>query len=192
MNNVNELLLKCIKSREELTEPKLRLRPLLKVMGMEGYIKLCSRRIVEADLIDGEDIDFNLCDPYDLIFTADGIILASDILKGYCDERKLKEMLGVLKQTRKLYDTVNYQALLLQTLDTSELKDMRNKKNSDNLSDDAMNQISKFAAAELRARRIYNVALRKISYIVYLLKTYMRYRWLRRFIRQVQDIDSAN
>ena len=189
MNDVDTLLLNRIKSREELGEPKVQLRPLLRNMGMEGYIKLCSRRIADAKLIDGKNIDIDIRDPYNLILTGDGILIASDILLGYCDEKKLRDVLSVLIKTRRLYRNINDQALMLSSLDNSTLRDMKKKRNAEEISSDRMNQVSKFAAAELEARRIYNVVLRKFSYSMYFIRAYLKCRCLLKIMNQIQHVE---
>jgi len=191
MNSVDELLLKCIKNREELAEPKIFLRPLLRGMGTEGYIKLCSRRIAEADLIDGKNIDFDLNDPYNIIFTGDGILIASDILLGYCDEKKLRDVLGLLLQTRRLYRNINDQAMFLKTMETQTLRDMKKGRDTSDLPEDTKQRVINMASAELKARRIYNIVFRKISYGIYWLKTYLKYRCLLKFMSQLQDVEKA-
>lgn len=161
MANMNEMMINSIRNREPLSEPLIGLRSLLKAQGTEGYIKLCAKRISESKLIDGIAIIVDLSDPFNLLMTCEGMKSAFDIIKGYCDENNLKDYIKALDNTRQYFNKINEHAAYFRLLNNSILRDMKKKKNLNNsLSPEEINEISVFAAEELKARKMHNKLIR--------------------------------
>ena len=64
--------LEAIRSRRGLEPVKISLKKLLASGGMEHYLNLCSDRLADELMIDGEDTAFNFTDFPDILFTSDG------------------------------------------------------------------------------------------------------------------------
>lgn len=158
-----ELLIDCIKKREELPDPRIGLRPLLKEEKMESYIKLCVDRIRTAGLIDGKAIDFDLADPYNLLLNADGMANAFDILTGYCDEKVLEQYMSILKLHRKLFIAINEQAIGYRQTKKSALRNLARTDFGEDASLEALSFIGRAAKAELDARKLHNVVIRNFG-----------------------------
>ncbi len=158
MQNLNDLLINCIRTREPLPEPTIGLRALLEAEGTAGYIKLCAKRISDAKYIDGKIIDLDLTDPYNLLMTYEGMFASSEILEGYCDHERLQNYIKALMHASKCFEKINRQASDYRLLSKGTLRVIKNHGVNDNSVD---NTIKNLAAEELKARKMHNVIIRK-------------------------------
>lgn len=76
-------MIRAIRSRKDLEPTLISLRKLLASDNMEHYLNLCSDRLVDELMIDGEDTAFNFADYPDILFTSDGLFRCRHILENY-------------------------------------------------------------------------------------------------------------
>lgn len=190
MGEYKELLINCIRNREQLPEPTIGLRSLLKAEGTEGYIKLCVKCISEAGLIDGDTIDIDISDPYNLLMTYNGIEKGFGILNKYCDENRLNHYISRLIDISHIFKLVNEQLLYYKLLDNKTLRKMKDKMFTDqSVSPDEADKISFIATEELNARKIHNLIYRKINIIIERIRVLWKYRKTVMFLYESQDIE---
>ena len=76
-------MIRAIRSRKDLEPKVISLKKLLASGGMEHYLDLCSDRIADELMIDGEDTKMNFADFPDILFTESGLFDCRHILENY-------------------------------------------------------------------------------------------------------------
>lgn len=179
-NDVQSLILNCIKHRKVLKEPTLSLYNILKANGMETYSRLCARRIIDKELVDGCSIDYNINNPEDLLLSAKGIVTSKDILEGYCDHEKINSYINLLDDIGMIYAHVNHQVGMLRVMNIPTLFSLL-KTNRQIEFDNYTVNIDKIIKAELRARLPHNLIKQRIKKLCSTIFMMWRYRKLYAF-----------
>ena len=94
-------IITAIRSRKDLEPVKISLRKLLASGGMEHYLNLCSDRLADELMIDGEDTAFNFADFPDILFTSDGFFDCRHILENYLPLDTLADTWQLLRETER-------------------------------------------------------------------------------------------
>lgn len=158
MNKEDEKILIAIKRREPIEEPFLKLSKILDIGKTGNYLSLCSDRIADAELIDGESVRIDFLNFHDLLLTAEGVRVCREILEGYVSDDILKDAYEALCEEAAVRESVNYIARLLREMKWSEL--FHTYKNSEE-------RIRNLVVAEIRERLILFGCREKIHSLFY-------------------------
>ena len=74
-------MIRAIRNRKNLESPVISLKKLLASGGMEHYLDLCSDRLADELMIDGEDTKMNFADFPGILFTESGLFDCWNILE---------------------------------------------------------------------------------------------------------------
>lgn len=113
-----EKVFHAIKTREPLEAPFLSLGLILKTGGIEaaGYLGMCSDRIAEADLIDGEDVKIDFINFPDLLLSADGVRECRNILENYVSKDIISDAFEALCHEESIRAEISILAAKLREL----------------------------------------------------------------------------
>lgn len=114
-------LITCIRERREIEPAKISLQKLLEQANMKNYLKICSNRIADARLIDGKEVEIDFANFPNLSLGQNGIINCIDILSGYIDKDKIKQISGELKRENEARELMNRQIRLLRLMKRGDL-----------------------------------------------------------------------
>lgn len=178
MQNFETMLTNCIKNRDQMDQPLINLRRLMKENGTEGYLKLCRRRIIEASPADLDNIRMDISDPENLMLTTEAIKQHKDILEGYIDAECLQKTMEDMHYLEKIFKCINDQSNMFRLLDRPTLRAIAKGINAANISPDTMDKLQALAKEELKARRFYRKAARKIAQTLDKIKAIWHYRRL--------------
>lgn len=109
-------MITAIRSRRNLDPTLISLRKLLASGNMEHYLELCSDRIAENEMIDGEDTRINFTDFPDLLFTSDGLFDCRHILENYLSVDALIDTWQLLREVERNNEEVNSMAAALRKM----------------------------------------------------------------------------
>lgn len=109
MNSADERVMLSIRNREPLCEPFLKLSLILKTGGIEtaGYLGMCSDRIADAKLIDGEDVMIDFANFPDMELTAAGVRTCQEILRCFVSDEVIADAQEALSRERGTRARVN-------------------------------------------------------------------------------------
>lgn len=116
-----EKLNRYIWRRENVPNVSVNLRKLLRQADMEQYLEVCSNRIADAQLLDGENVEIDFLDFPNLLLDVYGITYCYDILKGYINESTLEAYKQYAICEQKIIDGINKQLEILRMYDTKSL-----------------------------------------------------------------------
>ena len=113
-----EKVFHAIKTREPLETPFLSLGLILKTGGIEavGYLGICSDRIAEAELIDGEDVRIDFINFPDLLLSADGVRECRKILENYVSKDIIADTFEALCHEESIRAEISMLATRLREL----------------------------------------------------------------------------
>lgn len=156
-----EKVFHAIKTREPLETPFLSLRLILKTGGIEaaGYLGMCSDRIAEADLIDGEDVRIDFINFPDLLLSADGVRECRNILENYVSNDIIADAFKALCHEESIRAEISILAAKLRELGAVNLIKLYVKCGD--------KQIRQFVAAEAYHRFFLSGILRKLRSLFY-------------------------
>ncbi len=119
----DERILYAIKTRQPLEAPFLSLGLVLKTGGVEaeGYLGMCSDRIAEAELIDGENVRIDFVNFPDLLLSADGVKKCQEILENYVSNSIITDAFEALCDEENIRAEINMMAGTLRGLGTIAL-----------------------------------------------------------------------
>lgn len=103
-------ILIAIRSRKDLDPVKISLRKLLASGNMEHYLNLCSDRLAESEMIDGENTQINFADFPDILFTTDGFFDCRHILENYLPFDTLADAWQLLIKAEQENEEINRMA----------------------------------------------------------------------------------
>lgn len=162
---------------------------MLRNANMENYLDVCSNRISDNDLIDGEHIEIDFLDFPSLNLDYIGLAKCDDILKGYIDEDILDKTYDVLYDLQSLVDNTNTQLDIIRKCNLKTLLSMIfvNKKAVEDERfkhlEKILRQIRGQAIRELFSRTIFNKARLKIVDVCFNVYFNIRYFRLASFFR---------
>ena len=92
--------------------------------GMEHYLDLCSDRLADELMIDGEDTKMNFADFPDILFTESGLFDCRHILKNYLSVDVLMDAWQLLLDKECINREVNSVAAAFRKMKLRKLLDM--------------------------------------------------------------------
>lgn len=150
-------MMEAIRQRKDLTPALISLRKLLASADMEHYLDLCSNRLAEEKMIDGENVEINFSDFPDLLFNSDGFFECRHILENYLSADILADAWQLLHDAERKNNEINSLAAAFRKMKLQELwkcyKAMK--------SDEAGQLARKWIAAEAWNRTLFSSIGRK-------------------------------
>lgn len=157
--------LEAIRSRRDLEPVKISLRKLLASGGMEHYLNLCSDRLADELMIDGEDTAFNFTDFPDILFTSDGFFDCRHILENYLPFDTLADTWQLLIKAERENSEINRMAADFRKMKLLDLMKYYIKwqthKTKDDSEREAKQLVCQWIAAELWSRSFFSSIWRK-------------------------------
>lgn len=157
--------LEAIRSRKDLEPVKISLRKLLASGGMEHYLNLCSDRLADELMIDGEDTSFNFTDFPDILFTSDGFFDCRRILENYLPFDTLADTWQLLIKAERENSEINRMAADFRKMKLLDLMKYYIKWQSHKTKDDSEREakqlVCQWIAAELWSRSFFSSIWRK-------------------------------
>lgn len=157
--------LEAIRSRRDLEPVKISLRKLLASGGMEHYLNLCSDRLADELMIDGEDTAFNFTDFPDILFTSDGFFDCRHILENYLPFDTLADTWQLLIKAERENSEINRMAADFRKMKLLDLMKYYIKWQSHKTKDDSEREakqlVCQWIAAELWSRSFFSSIWRK-------------------------------
>lgn len=201
----NDILYKHIISRKDIPHRRISLRLMLRNSKTEEYIGICSDRIADDYLIDGEHIEIDFLDFPNLIFDCVGMMMCYEILSGYVSEEFLDFTWEYAHSTDHIIDGQNKQLALYRSCSIKNLlvmwlfakKTLKKSGMINSYSDSVVKQISKSARLELFSRSIFHKMYLCISQKLIDLYFSVKYRSLVKIItnsfeKAIQDEKEHN
>lgn len=121
MNKANEKIMTAIRQRGDLCDPFLTVGKILETGGMKNWTNSCCSRIVDAELVDGEEIRIDFLNTPDLQVTASGMRKCRDILESYVSQDVLKDAHEALCLEESVRYHINEVARILREMKWRDL-----------------------------------------------------------------------
>lgn len=157
--------LEAIRSRKDLEPVKISLRKLLASGGMEHYLNLCSDRLADELMIDGEDTAFNFTDFPDILFTSDGFFDCRHILENYLPFDTLADTWQLLIKAERENSEINRMAADFRKMKLLDLMKYyikwQSRKTKEDSEREAKQLVCQWIAAELWSRSFFSIIWRK-------------------------------
>lgn len=157
--------LEAIRSRKDLEPVKISLRKLLASGGMEHYLNLCSDRLADELMVDGEDTAFNFTDFPDILFTSDGFFDCRHILENYLPFDTLADTWQLLIKAERENSEINRMAADFRKMKLLDLMKYyikwQSHKTKDDSEQEAKQLVCQWIAAELWSRSFFSSIWRK-------------------------------
>ncbi|MCI8564957.1 MAG: hypothetical protein HFI39_01340 [Lachnospiraceae bacterium] len=170
MDNVEEKVMTSIRSREPLCEPFLRLSKILEVGKLPaGYLRLCSDRIADAELIDGEDVRIDFVNFPDMELTAAGVRTCRKILECYVSDDMIADAHEALTEEKAERAHINIISRTLREMNLYGLARALIKSDT---------RIRQFVIAEIFQRSVLIWCFRKIRNACYDILVRIKYHGL--------------
>lgn len=167
--STDEKIMEAIRKREPLEEPYLNVSKILEAGGSGMYLSLCSDRIAESELIDGEDVCINFVDFPDLLVTAEGVRVCREILECYVSKGIVLDAYKALCNEAELRESINAYAKMLRDIKLVGLFRMYIKSAKGD---------RRYVAAELCQRFILAGCIRRVRGLYYDIFVRIKYRGL--------------
>lgn len=184
-------LTESIRIRKDLDPVKISLRKLLASGGMEHYLNLCSDRLADELMIDGEDTQINFTDFPDILFTSDGFFDCRHILENYLPFNALADAWQLLIEAERENREINRMAADFRKLKLQDLLKYYIKWWSQETKDDSEREakrlVCQWIAEELWGRSFFSVIWRKTKGALIRLYVNMRYKWLFDIVRTAAE-----
>lgn len=184
MNSADERVMLSIRNREPLCEPFLKLSLILKTGGIEtaGYLGMCSDRIADMQLIDGEDVMIDFANFPDMELTAAGVRICQEILQCFVSDEIIADAQEALSRERGTRARVN---LISQTLRQMSLWGLARAFMKSDAS------IRRFIVTEACQRLILVRCFRKMSSVYHSVRVRIKYHGLLSLVGRIAA-DAAN
>lgn len=160
-------MIRAIRSRKDLEPTLISLRKLLASDNMEHYLNLCSDRLADELMIDGEDTAFNFADYPDVLFTSDGFFRCRDILENYLPFNTLADAWQLLIEAERENREINRIAADFRKMKLMDLMKYYIKWQSHKIKDDSEREakrlVCQWIAAELWSRFFFSGIWRKVK-----------------------------
>lgn len=180
-------MLIAIRSRKDLEPAKISLRKLLASGGMEHYLNLCSDRLAEHEMIDGEDTTFNFVDFPDVFFTTDGFFNCRHILENYLPFDTLADAWQLLIKAEQKNKEINHMAADFRKMKWRNLLKYYAKwnlhKTNENTEQEAKQLVLQWMAMEMWSRTFFAGIWRKSKEALTHIYVSWKYRGLFNIIR---------
>ena len=172
----NELVIEAIRNRKPLQAPAISLVKMLEISNTQAFLRACTERILDKELFDNDSIKIDIEIPYNLMFTAKGLIKAEGILKSYVSDEKLNEFIEDLKDYDAIIKSAGTLAHLLSMMSNSTLRMIAHAKYNGLPLSDIKEDMQIWATEELRQRNPFRIIGRNIRYIAENIRTIIKYR----------------
>ena len=183
--------LEAIRSRKDLEPVKISLRKLLASGNMEHYLNLCSDRLADELMIDGEDTALNFADFPDILFTSDGFFDCRRVLESYLPFDMLADTWQLLIEAERENEEVNRMAADFRKLKFRDLLKYYIKWQSQETKDDSEQEakrlVCQWIAAELWSRSFFSGIWRKAREALLQLYVSWKYKGLFDIMRNVAE-----
>ena len=157
--------LEAIRSRKDLEPVKISLRKLLASGGMEHYLNLCSDRLADELMVDGEDTAFNFTDFPDILFTSDGFFDCRHTLENYLPFDTLADAWQLLIKAERENSEINRMAADFRKMKLLDLMKYyikwQSRKTKEDSEREAKQLVCQWIAAELWSRSFFSSIWRK-------------------------------
>ena len=184
-------LTEAIRSRKDLEPVKISLKKLLASGGMEHYLNLCSDRLADELMIDGEDTAFNFTDFPDILFTSDGFFDCRHILENYLPFDILADAWQLLIKAERENSEINRMAAYFRKMKLLDLMKYYIKWQSHETKDDSEREakrlVCQWIAAELWSRSFFSGIWRKAREALLQLYVSWKYKGLFDIMRNVAE-----
>ena len=158
-------LTEAIRSRKDLEPVKISLKKLLASGGMEHYLNLCSDRLADELMIDGEDTAFNFTDFPDILFTSDGFFDCRHILENYLPFDILADAWQLLIKAERENSEINRMAAYFRKMKLLDLMKYyikwQSHKTKDDSEQEAKQLVCQWIAWEVWSRSLFSGIWRK-------------------------------
>ena len=158
-------MIRAIRSRKDLEPVRMSLRKLLASGGMEHYLNLCSDRLADELMIDGEDTALNFADFPDILFTSDGFFDCRNVLENYLPFDTLADAWQLLIKAERENSEINRMAADFRKMKLLDLMKYYIKWQSHETKDDSEREtkrlVCQWIAAELWIRSFFSGVWRK-------------------------------
>lgn len=170
-------MIRAIRSRKDLEPTVISLKKLLASGGMEHYLDLCSYRLADELMIDGEDTKFNFADLPDILFTESGLFDCRHILENYLSVDALMDAWQLLLGEERIKREVNSVATAFREMKLRKLLRMyKNHKSSK--SGETGQLVRKWIMWEMWSRTPVSGIWRKVREILARIHVRVKYKWL--------------
>ena len=170
-------MIRAIRSRKDLEPKVISLKKLLASGGMEHYLDLCSDRIADELMIDGEDTKMNFADFPDILFTESGLFDCRHILENYLSVDVLMDAWQQLLDEERINREVNSVAGAFRKMKLRKLLKMyKNQKLSK--SGESGWLVRKWIMWEIWSRTPLSGILRRTNEILARIHVRVKYKWL--------------
>lgn len=143
----------------------LNLKEAMSENNTESFLRLCSKRIIDANLVDGKMVLIDINHPDNLYITADGLLLCQEILEGYIDEKNIRKYMEDMLSLRSVFRGINDQANYLKRQSKTLLWAIATDKEMVNVKPERREEIKTLVKEELKARSIPATISRKVRYL---------------------------
>lgn len=158
-------LTESIRSRKDLPPAYISLKRLLEKGGMGHYLNMCSDRLAENEMIDGEDTQINFADFPDILFTSDGFFDCRYVLENYLSFDMLVDVWELLIETEQENSEINRMAADFRKLKLRDLLKYYIKWQSNKVKDDSEQEakwlVCQWIATKLWSRSLFSGIWRK-------------------------------
>lgn len=170
-------MIRAIRSRKDLEPPVISLKKLLASGGMEHYLDLCSDRLADELMIDGEDTKMNFADFPDILFTESGLFDCRHILENYLSVDMLMDAWQLLLDKERINREVSSVAAAFRKMKLRKLLDMyKNQKISKPGGPGRI--VRKWIMWEIWSRTPLSGIWRKVMGIFARIHVRVKYKWL--------------
>lgn len=170
-------MIKAIRGRKDLEPTVISLKKLLVSGNMEHYLELCSGRIAESKMIDGQDTKMNFADFPDILFTESGLFDCRHILENYLSVDVLTDAWQLLLDEERIKREVNSVAAAFRKMKLRKLLKMyKNQKLSK--SGESGRLVRKWIMWEIWSRTPLSGIWRKVKEILARIHVRVKYKWL--------------
>lgn len=181
----------AIRSRKDLPPVHVSLKRLLEKGGMANYLNLCSDRIAENEMIDGEEVSFNFADFPDIIFTSKGFFACRHILENYLPFDMLADVWQLLIEEERENRETNSMAEAFRKMKLRELLKYYMEYQSRNTKDDtereAKHLVCQWIAWEIWSRSVFSGIWRMAKEAITRLYVNVKYKRLFDIMRTVAE-----
>lgn len=175
-------MIRAIRNRKDLESAVISLRKLLASGGMENYLNLCSDRLADELMIDGEDTAFNFTDFPDILFTSDGFFDCRYILENYLPFDTLVDAWQLLIKAERENSEINRMAADFRKMKLLDLMEYyikwQSHKTKDDPEQDAKQLVCQWIAWEVWSRSLFSGIWRKTKEALMQLYVSWKYKGL--------------
>ena len=170
-------MIRAIRSRKNLESPVISLKKLLASGGMEHYLDLCSDRLADKLMIDGEDTKMNFADFPDILFTESGLFDCWNILENYLPVDVLMDAWQRLHDKERINREVNSVAAAFRKMKLRKLLRLYKNQKLSKLGESGR-IVRRWIMWEIWSRTPLSGILRRTSEILARIHVRVKYKWL--------------